>query len=137
MKINSTVCDYRSKNYNPAFGAKFSENTNNYLKDLGYHYLTKYGEHSDEFYTYKDCINKLKNTCENVTINMLKTNREGMLTEIVAPNTNLRTAKPNNGVFNMAYLVGLINTLYKFETEYNCEQNPNHLKTIIDSIFQR
>ena len=72
MKINSLQTNVYTKNSKPSFGVKFTPKAEEVLYKTGEYYLFNYGEESDRFTQFKNCVNSFKKLCPNLTMDLFR-----------------------------------------------------------------
>ena len=147
MKINSLQTNIYANDSRPNFRAKFTKRTEEELYKTGAYYLFNYGEKSDRFIQFKNCVKSFKELCSDLTMdlsrgwsNVKRPALKSVLYDAAgtihrefeflddSPVADKRISTDN--LFNLTHALTLT------ETEYKEANNPGYGKNLLNKIIK-
>ncbi len=144
MSINPINSSCRSNALRQSFGAKLSENTKNQFRKSGCYYLVHYGENSDRFKEFKECVSSIKEILPDVEIDLNVYNSKiGRLNlDVKFPDGGKKCLSTYNTEvvngwerFSLDNMKTIKSELECLETEMKQKEDPHHIDRILDSII--
>ena len=148
MQINSINSNCRSNVSKQSFGARFTKNAEKELYKTGEYYLTNYGENSQRFKEYKDCVDSFKKLCPNCTMDIQRDRDYRRGTSVIKAmlyDSNgqkfqeyefIDVSNVGKDRFNTGAMSDFVEKLNIVDTEIKEQDNPGYINSLLSKIIK-